>query len=107
MNTRIKVVGQGCRRSLAAVAESAVEGFESVCELLKQTKREIAIQHRDLFQGRERLLKLALNEAEALAFQTDYPHLLYPQLALEKVEAALSWQYRQQLIRRNESAFAA
>ena len=31
--------------------------------------------------GYEQLLKTAVNEAEALAWQTPYPHLLFPTLA--------------------------
>lgn len=38
--------------------------------------------------GGERLLKGALNEAEALAWQTSFPHLFFPELALEKALAA-------------------
>ena len=48
----------------------------------------------------ERLLRLALNEAEALAWQTTYPHLLFPTLAAEKVQAVVAWNTRQQAVRR-------
>ncbi len=42
-----------------------------------------------------RLLHLALNEAEALAWQTDFPYLVFPLLAAEKTQAALAWHSRQ------------
>ena len=35
------------------------------------------------------LFQLALNEAEALAWQTDYPHLFFPTLAMERVQAVV------------------
>ena len=44
----------------------------------------------------ERLVRLALNEAEAVAWQTKYPHLLFPALATEKVEAVAAWNARQE-----------
>ena len=49
--------------------------------------------------GREHLLQLALNEAEALAHETGFPLLTFPTLAREKVQAVAAWQLRQQGIR--------
>jgi hypothetical protein len=46
-----------------------------------------------------RLLRLALNEAEALAWQTEYPHLVFPGLAVEKAQATVRWQKRQHAVR--------
>jgi hypothetical protein len=39
-----------------------------------------------------------LNEAEALAWQTDYPQLFFPTLAMEKVQAVVSRRPRQQFV---------
>jgi hypothetical protein len=47
-----------------------------------------------------------LNEAEALAFQTEYPHLLFPTLAMEKIQAVSAWQSRQQLLRQRRMVLA-
>ncbi len=57
----------------------------------------------------ERLLRLALTEAEALAWQTPYPHLFFPALAEEKAAAARRWTRRQQYLKDTSSivAFAA
>ena len=46
------------------------------------------------------------NEAEALACETDYPHLVFPALALEKVRVATNWHERQGLIRRRDASLA-
>ena len=56
-----------------------------------------------------RLLQLALNEAEALAWQTGYPQLLFPVLAFEKAVGVATWHFRQQSLRQNEPilSFAA
>ena len=49
----------------------------------------------------ERLVRLALNEAEAAAWQTAYPHLFFPTLAMEKIQAVAAWNTRQQFVREN------
>ena len=49
---------------------------------------------------KERIFKLALNEAEALACQTGVPELVLPTLAEEKVRTAREWFARQQTVRK-------
>jgi hypothetical protein len=46
----------------------------------------------------QKLLRLAVNEAEALAYETDYPHLVFPALAEEKAQQVAAWETRQQVI---------
>lgn len=56
-----------------------------------------------------RVFQLALNEAEAMAFQTGFPNLVFAELAMEKAQALADWQRRQQSVRQtgNILAFAA
>jgi hypothetical protein len=56
-----------------------------------------------------KLVRLALIEAEALAWQTPFPHLVFPTLAEEKVRAVMVWQSRQAALlgAGSELAFAA
>lgn len=58
--------------------------------------------------GHANLLRSALNEAEALAWQTPYPHLLFPVLAEEKAVAVNRWAARQRRVHRasREMVFA-
>lgn len=49
-------------------------------------------------------LRLALNEAEALAIETGFPDLFALDLADEKLAALNRWHTRQQRIRANRSA---
>jgi hypothetical protein len=79
---------------------------------IEKAKDAILDEFRNAFAAPERLLHLALNEAEALACQTGFPHLVFPTLAREKVQAVTTWHARQQLLRRNyrnnwEQHFAA
>lgn len=48
--------------------------------------------------GYELLLKGAINEAEAVAWQTPYPHLVFPVLAEEKAAEARQWAGHQRAI---------
>lgn len=41
------------------------------------------------------MLRLALNEAESLAWQTTYPHLVFPVLAAEKIQQLATWKQHQ------------
>jgi len=91
--------------------------FKRVClascrKLLTQiesSKDAIFDEFRDLIGGQERMLRLALNEAEAIAWQTEYPHLIFPTLAQEKAEEVAAWQEHALAIRESlvQSAFAA
>ena len=71
---------RACRKVLAQIARSRAAVLEEWSEGLKTQ------QH---------ALRLALNEAEALAWQTMYPHLVFPVLATEKVQAVAAWNSRQ------------
>jgi hypothetical protein len=64
-------------------------------------KEAIFAEASGAFPAPERLVRLALNEAEAAAWQTQYPHLVFPALATEKVRAVAAWNARQQSVREN------
>jgi len=56
-----------------------------------------------LRQRQPRLLRQALNEAEAIAWQTGFPQLVFPSLALEKARAVETWEHRQRTMWRSIS----
>ena len=70
---------------------------------LEQTKSEVIADFRSMLGGQEQMLRLALNEAEALAWQTEYPHLVFPALAMEKAQGLAAWHTRQRSICRSLS----
>jgi hypothetical protein len=70
---------------------------------VQKAKRAILDEFRETGKAHEQLLQLALNEAEAVAWQTGFPHLVFPLLALEKAQAVAAWQTRQESIRRTSS----
>lgn len=81
---------------------------DAVRVAIRRTKDAVLFAYADRAGEHARLLRLALNEAEGLAWQTGVPHLVFPTLALEKAEAAVAWHQRQVSLRRPaaEVAFA-
>jgi hypothetical protein len=53
-----------------------------------------------------RHVELALNEAAALAGQTPYPSLFFPELAAEKAREMVAWHSRQVRLRSDEHSVA-
>ena len=62
---------------------------------INNAKEALLAEARDTLKVQEKLLRLALNEAEALAWQTLYPQLVFPDLAAEKIQGAAKWSHRQ------------
>ena len=67
---------------------------------IEKVKAAVLSEFHDVLAEYQHLLHLAVNEAEALAWQTDFPHLFFPTLATEKANAVADWQARQQFVRR-------
>jgi hypothetical protein len=88
------------------ITEKCLEptGLKKACRALRdritaqihRTRAAILGEFRQRLLPYEQLLQLALNEAESLAWQTRYPHLLFPTLAREKAEEVVAWRDRQQ-----------
>jgi hypothetical protein len=76
---------------------------------LDQVKLSVLQKFQPKAASEERFLRLALNEAEALAWQTPYPHLFFPVLAEEKAASMKQWSARQRLVKETSPimAFAA
>ena len=78
----------------------------SVHGAIAQVKQNVLTEFAEQTGEHTRILRLALNEAEALAWQTDHPHLFFPSLATEKAQAALAWHRRQRALRSSGSELA-
>jgi hypothetical protein len=79
-----------------------VDRYQRLVAHIAKVKENLVTEFKENFEVQDRILRLAVNEAEALAWETEYPHLVFPTLALEKVKVAANWHERQGLIRRNE-----
>jgi hypothetical protein len=86
--------------------ETCLAVCEKIGRQIRQARENVLAEFEDAFKTREPLLQRAVAEANALAWQTDYPHLLFPLLAVEKIQRAADWKTRQQFLLRNTSAYA-
>ncbi len=73
--------------------------LKAVAAALATARRKIEREFGWLVEEHLRLLHLALNEAEALAWQTGFPQLVFPVLAQEKARDVAAWHERQRSIR--------
>ncbi len=97
------------RLNAGAVSTFGHQGLRSCQRILTQIRKAkdaIFAEWRETLKEQERMLQLALTEAEALAWQTDYPHLIFPALASEKVQAVAEWNRRQRSVQRTEPDLA-
>ena len=89
-----------------AFRKACLASCQKVLTHITAAKEAILAESREALKSQERLLRQALNEAEAVAWQTMYPYLVFSTLAEEKVQAVMAWDARQQSVRRTNPAFA-
>jgi hypothetical protein len=86
-------------RLRAACAYCYQEALRRLTAVKARVEREFGQE----MAGYEPLLKAAINEAEAVAWQTPYPHLFFPVLAEEKAAEAQQWAGHQRAIQERTS----
>ena len=72
--------------------------YDAIRAQIRNARERILAEARKTAAVQERLLRLAVNEAEGLAWQTMYPQLVFPGLATEKIQRAAQWARRQRRI---------
>lgn len=87
MNTKDKPVVKIVPDSWVASGQKLVIGIE-------RAKQNLIAQFKDHLELPQRLFQVAINEAEALAWKTEYPQLVFPTLAEEMIAAISSWYSR-------------
>src|SRR5689334_17480196 len=94
--------------SVSDGARSKAERFNRtpIQTVIAELKQSVLHEYGEQAGDHSRVLRLALNEAEAVAWQSGFPQLFFPVLAVEKAKAAVSWHQRQHSLRRNESESA-
>ena len=94
--------------------DGGVRGFTKFCAAscdkivtrIRQAKEAILVDARARSNASEQMLQLSMNEAEAMAWQTNFPHLIFPTLAMERVQSVTEWQRRQQWLRRQDHSLS-
>ena len=74
---------------------------------IKDVREQVAAEFRGRLDEHKHVLDLALNEAEALAWESGFPQLFFPTLATEKASAVTGWHLRQQSLRQRTAPLLA
>jgi hypothetical protein len=93
-------IGNNQRNTQSNFSQRCMDSCRKILAQLQNVKAQVVAEFRGQLEGHQRLLELAVNEAEALAWQTDFPELLFPTLAVEKAGQVTGWHLRQQSLRR-------
>jgi hypothetical protein len=83
-------------------ATLCLDSCRKLLDRIEKIKQAVLDEFHDTLEAHNQMLRLAVNEAEALAWETDYPDLVFPALAHEKAQQVTSWEARQREIRRSQ-----
>ena len=89
-----------------AFGKACLASCQKVLAQIRKARETLFEEARGALKSQEQLLRLALNEAEALAWETRYPHLVFPTLAAEKIQAVAAWDAHQRSVRNTLPAAA-
>ena len=98
-------VSESQSATATTLRKACVACYQNVSAQIAATRETIFAESKQALGAPERLLRLALNEAEALAWETTYPQLVFPTLATEKVQAVAAWSANQKAVRRSSPVF--
>jgi hypothetical protein len=106
MNTNLET--KSVTTSSRSFTSACLESCQKVLAQIEKSRKAIVAEFRASFGIPEQYLRLAVNEAEALAWQTGFPHLVFPELAAEKAKSMADWGAHQRAIRQpNQPLLAA
>jgi hypothetical protein len=100
MKTNIVERNENTRPDFATLC---LDSCRKLLDRIERVKQAVLDEFHYTMDTHNQMVRLAVNEAEALAWETDFPHLVFPTLALEKAEQISSWEARQREITRSES----
>ena len=80
--------------------KGCVKSCKEILGQISRAKDAVFAEARATLKVQEQMLRLAVNEAEALAWKTLYPHLVFPALAAEKVQGVAAWNHHQRILGR-------
>lgn len=80
--------------------KKCVDACKKVLARIEQAKANVIADFSQTLKGREHMLELAVNEAEAIAWQTEFPYLVFPTLAQEKATSIATWAAHQRYVRK-------
>jgi cation diffusion facilitator CzcD-associated flavoprotein CzcO len=106
MNKNIQQTGQD-QNPRMNFGGRCVASCRKLLAQIENVKAQVVAEFRDRLDDHQHVLELALNEADALAWETGFPQLLFPTLAVEKAHAVTGWHLRQEFLRRRTAPLLA
>lgn len=107
MNMKIEAGSGQDRNPNMNFGVRCVASCRNLLAQIENVKAQVMAEFRGRLQEHQHVLDLAVNEAEALAWETGYPQLFFPVLATEKARAVTGWHLRQQSLRTSRMLLAA
>jgi hypothetical protein len=101
MNLKLTKEGEVAASVGSTLKNACLASCQTILARITAAKEAIFADSFKTLGTRKRLLRLALNEAEAVAWDTNYPHLVFPLLATEKIQAVVAWDAQQRSVRRS------
>ena len=89
------------------IANACGQTCRRLVERIKRARVAVLSEFRDRVEEHGHLLELAVNEAEALAWETGFPQLVFPTLAMEKAQTAAKWHAHQRSMQPMDSRLAS
>ena len=107
MNTKIEYENEQDMNPQMNFGCRCVDSCRKLLAQIEKVKKQVVAEFRDQLDDHQHVLELALNEADALAWQTGFPQLLFPTLAVEKAHAVTGWHLQQQSLRQRTAPLLA
>jgi len=101
----IHTISEATTTTKQTFSQSCLMAAQKLVARIEQARKTILAEFRNLAATNEHMLHQAMNEAEALAWQTAYPHLVFPALAREKAQAVAAWSAHQESILHPDSTW--
>jgi hypothetical protein len=86
----------------AQFTKICVAACKKLLARIEEAKENVIAEFSATLKGREHMLQLAVNEAEAIAWETEFPYLVFPTLAQEKAASVANWAAHQRQVRSSE-----
>jgi hypothetical protein len=84
------------RNQQPVVSDVCLNACLKLIAQIDRARERVVGEFKPSVQEHAHVLELALNEAQALAWQSGFPHLVFPTLAEENARAVAAWHDRQQ-----------
>jgi hypothetical protein len=82
------------------IGKACLKSCKRILAQIKRVKAAVLAEAHNTLKVQDLMLRQAVNEAEALAWQTLYPHLVFPTLAAEKIQGLAVWGNRQRSLQK-------